>query len=49
MREVFELVQPLVDLETTVLIHGETGVGKELLARSIHFSGGAARTAPSWR
>ena len=39
MQEVFELVQPLVDLETTVLIHGETGVGKELLARSIHFSG----------
>jgi len=39
MREVFDLVQPLVDLETTVLIHGETGVGKELLARSIHFSG----------
>src|SRR4029453_2647307 len=36
---VFELVQPLVDLDTTVLIHGETGVGKELLARSIHFSG----------
>ena len=45
MQEVFELVQPLVDLDTTVLIHGETGVGKELLARSIHFSG-ARRERP---
>src|SRR4029434_8643705 len=45
MREVFELVQPLMDLETTVLIHGETGVGKELLPRSIHFSG-ARRDRP---
>jgi two-component system response regulator AtoC len=39
MRAVFELVRSVVDLDTTVLIHGETGVGKELLARSIHFSG----------
>ena len=45
MQEVFELVQPLVELDTTVLIHGETGVGKELLARSIHFSG-ARRDRP---
>jgi DNA-binding NtrC family response regulator len=45
MQEVFELVQPVVDLETTVLIYGETGVGKELLARSIHFSG-ARRDRP---
>jgi len=40
MREVFELLRSLADLDTTVLIHGETGVGKELLARSVHFSGG---------
>jgi DNA-binding NtrC family response regulator len=39
MQAVFELVRSVVDLETTVLIYGETGVGKELLARSIHFSG----------
>src|SRR3989441_7728254 len=32
-------------LDTTVLIHGETGVGKELLARSLHFSG-ARRDKP---
>jgi two-component system, NtrC family, response regulator AtoC len=39
MREVFELARSVVDLDTTVLIEGETGVGKELLARSIHYSG----------
>ena len=45
MQGVFELVQSVVDLDTTVLIYGETGVGKELLARSIHFSG-ARRERP---
>jgi len=39
MQEVFEVVRSLAGLDTTVLIHGETGVGKELLARSIHFTG----------
>ncbi len=45
MRAIFDLVRSVVDLDTTVLIHGETGVGKELLARSIHFSG-ARRNRP---
>jgi two-component system, NtrC family, response regulator AtoC len=39
MREVFDLARSVVELDTTVLIEGETGVGKELLARAIHFSG----------
>jgi DNA-binding NtrC family response regulator len=39
MREVFEVLRSVAELDTTVLIHGETGVGKELLARSLHFSG----------
>src|SRR5712691_9545776 len=39
MQDVFDLVSSVAGLDTTVLIHGETGVGKELLARSIHFSG----------
>src|SRR5918995_3585432 len=39
MHEVFELLRSVADLDTTVLIYGETGVGKELLARSVHFSG----------
>ena len=45
MQAIFDLVRSVVDLDTTVLIHGETGVGKELLARSIHFSG-ARRDRP---
>ena len=45
MQAVFELLRSVADLDTTVLIHGETGVGKELLARSVHFSG-ARRDGP---
>jgi DNA-binding NtrC family response regulator len=45
MGSVFETLRSVVDLDTTVLIHGETGVGKELLARSVHFSG-ARRDRP---
>jgi DNA-binding NtrC family response regulator len=45
MHEVFELLRSVADLDTTVLIYGETGVGKELLARSVHFSG-ARREKP---
>jgi len=45
MQDVFELLNTVAGLDTTVLIHGETGVGKELLARSLHFSG-ARRDKP---
>ncbi len=45
MKEVFELLDSVAALDTTVLIYGETGVGKELLARSVHFSG-ARRDKP---
>jgi len=36
MRRVFETIQQVADSEVDVLIHGETGTGKELIARSIH-------------
>ncbi len=37
MQKIFEAVNLVKDLSTTVLIKGETGSGKELLARAIHF------------
>lgn len=38
MQEVFTLVAQVADSNTTVLINGETGTGKELIARAIHKS-----------
>lgn len=38
MREVFNLIQRLANVDTTVLIRGENGTGKELVARAIHFN-----------
>ena len=37
MQRVFNLIGRLKDTETTVLICGETGTGKELVARALHF------------
>jgi two-component system response regulator HydG len=39
MRRVFALVSRVADSEAGVLIHGETGTGKELIARAIHENG----------
>ncbi|MEI7589706.1 MAG: sigma 54-interacting transcriptional regulator [Deltaproteobacteria bacterium] len=38
MQEVFGLIMQVADSNTTVLINGETGTGKELVARSIHLN-----------
>lgn len=38
MQEVFRLMSKVLDNDSTVLITGETGTGKELVARAIHFN-----------
>ena len=43
MRDLFELLATVAPTNTTVLITGETGTGKELVARAIHH-GSSRRT-----
>jgi DNA-binding NtrC family response regulator len=38
MKRIFELVDTISGLSSTVLIQGETGTGKELIAKAIHFN-----------
>jgi DNA-binding NtrC family response regulator len=39
MRELFALLERLAESDATVLLEGETGVGKELAARALHEQG----------
>ena len=39
MREIYVLIEDLKDIDTTVLVTGSSGTGKELVARAIHFGG----------
>ena len=39
MRELFEQIEVVAPSESTVLIEGEPGTGKELVARALHASG----------
>jgi len=36
MKELYRTIETIAEYDTTVLIYGETGTGKELIARTIH-------------
>jgi len=39
MRQLLSLMDKVIDVPTTILIQGETGTGKELIAKVIHYNG----------
>jgi DNA-binding NtrC family response regulator len=46
MHAIFELINNVAQTTTTVLIEGETGTGKELIARAIHQASARFRPGP---
>ena len=40
MRQMFDMIRQVAPTNSTALIHGETGTGKELVARAIHRNSG---------
>ncbi|MFO1475187.1 MAG: sigma-54 dependent transcriptional regulator [Verrucomicrobiota bacterium] len=38
MQEVFKMIERVADTESTILILGQSGTGKELVARALHFN-----------
>ena len=42
MRRVFQIIERVAPTNTTVLVSGRTGTGKELVARAIHFNSARA-------
>ncbi len=39
MKDLFDVVRSIAETDVTVLIQGETGTGKELVAKAIHYNG----------
>ena len=46
MHDVFELIGHVADTASTVLINGETGTGKEQIARAVHQASSQHRSGP---
>ena len=38
MQEIYRLIGKVADTDSTILIQGETGTGKELVARALHYN-----------
>src|SRR5207245_722941 len=38
MQDLYRLLDKVIDSDSTVLVHGENGTGKELVARAIHYN-----------
>ena len=45
MQQLFSVLESVCDTDSTILIHGETGTGKEMIAEAIH-SGSSRRARP---
>lgn len=46
MQKIYSLIQAIRDTDTTVLITGESGTGKGLIAQAIHYSDPARKDGP---
>jgi transcriptional regulator with GAF, ATPase, and Fis domain len=44
LREVFRVLDRVIDTDEPVFVHGESGTGKELVSRAIHFNSPRARS-----
>ncbi|MBT8374516.1 MAG: sigma-54 factor interaction domain-containing protein, partial [Deltaproteobacteria bacterium] len=40
MRKIFKIVEKVANSDTTIMLNGETGTGKGLIARAIHKASG---------